>query len=504
VYLERNGEEAPRRRQEDDPLSRPFRFLSCRAWQKRFAMSVEELRSYCPVCDEACPRDHERICTVCGAELQLHQQHPAAPLGRNDEDNDDDDDDEGGGEASGSEGGRRLPLLRQQRSPSQGDSEEAGAGAGGNVELLALLEQTISDLRRQQQQQQHVFGVGDNDGGRAGAQADPAVLRRADDLRQVTESLTRAQAGVRQLLLRLADLTGGPSLLSLSSARPTAPAYLEGIPRVTLTPQSTVFAEATVAVNGTAFRAVPGDFGVNHLAHRVPGAAIVYCGTGRGGIDAQAMAQIQQVLSKRSRGSLPTSSDEAMPISSPNPPLVLLFDRGGDVTFVGKAMLAQHVGACAAIIANHVSDPWPYRMADSSNEAQRRGLQIPVVMVRKEDARSILGSLRQGSHQSGPVTCDVEILPAGKSSECAVCLQSMQAGETIMVLPSCRHAFHDSCAATWLQSHNTCPYCRSELPTTTNDNHHHHHHRNNEQQQLRDDAANRGDPLSGGSGDFYG
>jgi Ring finger domain/PA domain len=320
--------------------------------------------------------------------------------------------------------------------------------------------------------------------------------------------LTRAQAGVRQLLLRLADLAGGPSLLSLSSARPTAPAYLEGIPRVTLTPQSTVFAEATVAVNGTAFRAVPGDFGVNHLAHRVPGAAIVYCGTGRGGIDAQAMAQIHQVLSKRSRGSLPTSSDEAMPISSPNPPLVLLFDRGGDVTFVGKAMLAQQVGACAAIIANHVSDPWPYRMADSSNEARRKKLKIPVVMVRKEDARSILAScLRQGSHPGDPVTCDVEVLPAGKSSECAVCLQSMQAGETIMVLPNCRHAFHEACASTWLQSHNTCPYCRSELPTTTSTNENsnrNHNHRNNEQQQVHDDNANRGDPGSGGSGDFYG
>jgi Ring finger domain/PA domain len=352
-----------------------------------------------------------------------------------------------------------------------------------------LLEQTISDLRRQQQE---------GFGGVEGAGADPSLLRRVNDLRQVTESLTRAQTGVRQLLLRLADLTDGPSSGS-SSSRPTAPAYLERIPRITLTPQSTVFAEATVTVNGAVHCAVPGDFGVNHLAHRVSGASIVYCGTGKGGIDSPAMAQIQQVLSTGSRSS-PSSSSHDSPTS-----LVLLFDRGGDVTFVRKAILAQQVGACAAIVANHVSQPWPYRMADSSNEAHREQLRIPVVMIRKENAIPIVAGLRRQSSQAvGSAKCDVEILPAGKSSECAVCLQSMEAGETIMVLPECRHAFHESCAATWLQSHNTCPYCRSELPTndggTLGDGGS--RNRDNEQQARAD--AIRGDPGNGESGDFYG
>jgi hypothetical protein len=37
-------------------------------------------------------------------------------------------------------------------------------------------------------------------------------------------------------------------------------------------------------------------------------------------------------------------------------------------------------------------------------------------------------------------------------------------GNTVLKLPSCGHVFHEECAVTWLTQHNTCPYCRHELP----------------------------------------
>jgi E3 ubiquitin-protein ligase RNF115/126 len=54
--------------------------------------------------------------------------------------------------------------------------------------------------------------------------------------------------------------------------------------------------------------------------------------------------------------------------------------------------------------------------------------------------------------------------------ECAVCTETLQPGACIMELPQCRHTFHETCALTWLQSHNTCPYCRHELPHETDGN----------------------------------
>ncbi|PNT71338.1 E3 ubiquitin-protein ligase ATL9 [Brachypodium distachyon] len=47
---------------------------------------------------------------------------------------------------------------------------------------------------------------------------------------------------------------------------------------------------------------------------------------------------------------------------------------------------------------------------------------------------------------------------------CAVCLEDVQAGQTVRELPPCRHLFHVDCIDLWLQTHRTCPLCRCELP----------------------------------------
>ncbi|KAK6926695.1 Zinc finger, RING-type [Dillenia turbinata] len=45
--------------------------------------------------------------------------------------------------------------------------------------------------------------------------------------------------------------------------------------------------------------------------------------------------------------------------------------------------------------------------------------------------------------------------------DCAVCLTEFEDGETVKVIPCCRHVFHPCCIDTWLFSHASCPLCRS-------------------------------------------
>ncbi|XP_062227632.1 E3 ubiquitin-protein ligase EL5-like [Phragmites australis] len=45
--------------------------------------------------------------------------------------------------------------------------------------------------------------------------------------------------------------------------------------------------------------------------------------------------------------------------------------------------------------------------------------------------------------------------------ECVVCLQEMEDGDVVRVLPSCRHFFHGRCIDAWLCAHSSCPVCRA-------------------------------------------
>lgn len=46
---------------------------------------------------------------------------------------------------------------------------------------------------------------------------------------------------------------------------------------------------------------------------------------------------------------------------------------------------------------------------------------------------------------------------------CVVCQEKFQCGDNVTGLP-CEHRFHRKCVVPWLESHNTCPICRFELP----------------------------------------
>lgn len=45
--------------------------------------------------------------------------------------------------------------------------------------------------------------------------------------------------------------------------------------------------------------------------------------------------------------------------------------------------------------------------------------------------------------------------------ECPICLNTTN-NTVFAELPCCRQNFHHRCLQSWLELHNTCPYCRSE------------------------------------------
>ena len=57
-------------------------------------------------------------------------------------------------------------------------------------------------------------------------------------------------------------------------------------------------------------------------------------------------------------------------------------------------------------------------------------------------------------------------------AECSVCMDAVEIGDEITVLP-CKHWFHGECVGAWLKEHDTCPHCRQgimpkDAPETTN------------------------------------
>ena len=61
---------------------------------------------------------------------------------------------------------------------------------------------------------------------------------------------------------------------------------------------------------------------------------------------------------------------------------------------------------------------------------------------------------------------------------CSICIDEFEDGETIRVLPKCKHGFHFDCIKPWLtERQSCCPLCKTNVLTPAGDN-----HENNESQ----------------------
>lgn len=77
------------------------------------------------------------------------------------------------------------------------------------------------------------------------------------------------------------------------------------------------------------------------------------------------------------------------------------------------------------------------------------------------------------SNAPGPASQnDIDSLPRKKvtedmlgpehTAECSICMDEVNLGEEVTVLP-CKHWFHHTCVSAWLNEHDTCPHCRKGI-----------------------------------------
>jgi E3 ubiquitin-protein ligase RNF115/126 len=61
---------------------------------------------------------------------------------------------------------------------------------------------------------------------------------------------------------------------------------------------------------------------------------------------------------------------------------------------------------------------------------------------------------------------DKEMLGTEGKAECSICMEPVDLGTEVTVLP-CKHWFHYQCIEMWLNQHNTCPHCRRGINNNT-------------------------------------
>ncbi|KAL7446332.1 hypothetical protein ACHAXM_010412 [Skeletonema potamos] len=297
-----------------------------------------------------------------------------------------------------------------------------------------------------------------------------------------------------------------------SRHRPVSEKILKGLKRTVLTRQSAELFEAHLCLyrprsiadispsmegESISFNAVLGEFAMqykNNEQKRIHSktAALVICSprTTKGGLSSETLAEIANLRQHRI-------------------PFVAYVERGDGITFVQKALACQRAGQvectnvslCIGVVVGNTTtggnEIWPYTMQDNKNESQEFGLKVPVVMIRRDDGIKLVKFAAESATSDQQYTpCQIEI-DAKEAHTCPVCTDSYEPGATIIQLPSCMHVFHEYCAIAWLSKHNTCPYCRKELPTDDEDY-------ERERRRRETSESNAGGAGSSGARHFYG
>ena len=426
--------------------------------------------NWCEICQEVC-HDHPTMCSVCGAPLTEPPPSDATIASS-------------GAMNLGSS--REEQLLHDMRQASR-DLQSILGNLRGQVQDLDVLTRNILD--------------GDDNNTDLPQEAwDPQQANSSSrpTSKEALNKMTRFVLHEHSSLFRQSTLIVSTDLISTGVSSTAPLAGLDTDSQQLLLKKSTsqeICPSSSDISSVKNFRKIDctlGEFGSAEEYDFEMGTYLVVASpfTGKGGLDRETKARISQLKARHNN-------------------VILFLKRGDGLTFVQKARMAQDAGASAVVIGNNTPTPWPYVMKDSKGESKKpeKSISIPVAMIKEEESKRIMQQfekkkdlkrkriqllppipnqiyLGKGPHQqqeqllrlqqtlSQDSFCDIqdwslssELMISAQSTDCPVCCEQMKTGETVIQLPGCGHIFHEACALAWLKSHNTCPYCRRELPT---------------------------------------
>jgi Ring finger domain len=376
---------------------------------------------WCPTCDEVC-QDHPTMCTICGTILV---------------------------------------------DPPQSLPARTGTTTSLSTPSVSLIPEALShDVRRSGQELR--MWLSSLNTRIAAIRNEQNVLRQ-----QLEENVAMWQATPPTLW----DPQSTPNLSSATSA-----AVLTSLPRTVYTSDSSFFQHCVLEINVLSSATKPEESASSNRKLSIPAVPGDFCKWPNANAGSTDWKDIKQSSHSTQRlmitnmavvvadppGTGETVSEATIQkiqnmIHQQRVHVLLYMTRGGGLTFVQKAAIAQQLGASVCVIGNHLPDgPWPYTMRDSTGEAEVVGLSIPTVMVSHQHGQVIQKLHSEGS-QSTTTTGTIIVQP--NEAECCICTESYSPGSMIIqIQPGCGHYFHETCAMTWLSQHNTCPFCRFELP----------------------------------------
>ncbi|GKY99668.1 hypothetical protein MPSEU_000920800 [Mayamaea pseudoterrestris] len=418
--------------------------------------------NYCPSCEEEC-NDHPSICTVCGSNLQYPESN------------------------------ERRRLRQQITSSSNVQTLLASLDAlRHNTTLLS--QNHDADVQRLRHRLEAL------------TERLAATREQGNLLRQQVAAATAVDIGQgvdEWETVPAALLDPHAAGLQTSSSRPTSKEYLENMTKISLTKNSSLFYQASVSIvidgKTVSFDAIPADFGgfkdankhendsSSSITYETSNTCLVMADpkTGKGGrLSEETLQQVQTA-------------------TQANTTVVLYMERGDNVSFLAKARLAQQAGAKVCVIGNNQSTPWPYVMKNSagSTNDNHEQVTIPVVMIKQVDGQAIVKACmkQQQQQQQQHVLRNVSFaMERTDIHECIICQEPYeQDGSFAIRIPACGHLFHETCGMLWLMHHNTCPFCRRELPTDDAD------YEQERRRQQRTHAGSQGQ-VNTQYEDFYG
>ncbi|KAL9667079.1 hypothetical protein QQ045_001426 [Rhodiola kirilowii] len=94
-----------------------------------------------------------------------------------------------------------------------------------------------------------------------------------------------------------------------------------------------------------------------------------------------------------------------------------------------------------------LSHTGPNSRPSATQTAASSGLDVQIIQTFPTFKYSAVKDLRKG---------EIEL-------ECAICLSEFLDDDFLRLLTVCNHVFHQECVDLWLESHKTCPVCRTAL-----------------------------------------